>query len=157
MYVKRPNGRYREATQEEILDAATEIINARYTKGTQLTSTNVTRKFLRLRLGRHEYEVFSIVWLDNHHRVITFEEMFRGTINGGSVYPREVLKSALRHNAAACILAHNHPSGEATPSAADRNITRRLIEALRLVDVRVLDHFIVGAEMYSFAEHGDLP
>lgn len=94
------------------------------------------------------------MFLDNRHRVITFEEMFRGTIDGASVYPREVVKAALQHNAAAVIFAHNHPSGVAEPSQADQAITKRLIEALLLVDVRVLDHLVVGEQVVSFAERG---
>jgi DNA repair protein RadC len=99
--------------------------------------------------------VFSCLYLDNRHRVIQFEELFRGTINGASVYPREVVKKALGHNAAAVIFAHNHPSGVAEPSAADRRITQQLSDALALVDVRVLDHVVVGdGTTISFAEQG---
>jgi DNA repair protein RadC len=92
--------------------------------------------------------------LDNQHRVIACDELFRGTIDGASVYPREVVKAALQYNAAALIMAHNHPSGISDPSQADRVITEKLKEALALIDVRVLDHFIVGENVYSFAEHG---
>jgi DNA repair protein RadC len=93
--------------------------------------------------------------MDNRHRVICFEEMFRGTIDGASVHPREIVKQALAHNAAAVILAHNHPSGVAEPSHADKALTQRLKEALSLVDIRVLDHFIVGdGQSLSFAESG---
>ena len=99
-------------------------------------------------------EVFTVLWLDTRHRVLGFEELFRGTIDGSSVHPREVVKSALHKNAAACILAHNHPSGISTASNADRAITRRLKDALSLIDVRVLDHIIVGEDCLSFAEAG---
>ena len=92
--------------------------------------------------------------MDNRNRVITFEELFRGTIDGASVYPREVVKACLSHNAAAVIFAHNHPSGVTEPSDADINITNRLVKALALVDIRVLDHLIVGEEVISFAERG---
>ena len=93
--------------------------------------------------------------LDNRHRVIAFEELFRGTLDGASVHPREVVKQALHHNSAACILVHNHPSGIAEPSDADRRLTQRLKDALALVDIRTLDHFVVGgAEVVSFAERG---
>jgi DNA repair protein RadC len=98
--------------------------------------------------------VFAVLWLDNRHRFIQYDELFRGTIDGSSVHPREVVKSALRHNAAACILAHNHPSGISAASNADRSITRRLVDALALVDVRVLDHIIVAEDCLSFAETG---
>lgn len=111
--------------------------------------------FLRTRMGGYPYEVFAVVFLDNRHRVIAFEEMFRGTIDCTSVHPREVVRACLRHNAAAVILAHNHPSGVAEPSESDRAITRELREALNLVGVRVLDHFVIGADApVSLAERG---
>jgi DNA repair protein RadC len=101
--------------------------------------------------------VFACLFLDNRHRVIAFEELFRGTIDGASVHPREVVKHALHHNAAALILAHNHPSGVAEPSRADVQITRRLVAALGLVDIRVLDHLVIGdTEAVSLAERGQL-
>ena len=120
-----------------------------------LNSPDRTRAFLKARLRHHGREVFACLFLDNRHRVIGFEELFGGTIDGASVHPREVVKRALHHNAAALIFAHNHPSGVAEPSHADRAITVRLRDALALVDVRVLDHFVVGdTEVVSFAERG---
>jgi DNA repair protein RadC len=121
-----------------------------------LTSPDLTRQFLTSTLRAYPYEVFACLLLDNQHRVIRFEELFRGTIDGASVYPREVVKVALAYNAAAVIFAHNHPSGVAEPSEADKYITQRLKQALGLIDIRVLDHFIVGDSWnaYSFAEHG---
>jgi len=120
-----------------------------------LTSPADSRRYLQARLRHYPYEVFACLFLDNRHRVIEYEELFRGTIDGASVHPREVVRRALEHNAAALILAHNHPSGVAEPSDADRSITRRLSEALALVDVRILDHFIVGeGEPLSLAERG---
>ena len=114
-----------------------------------------TRNYLRLRLGRAECEFFGAIFLDNRHRVIACEELFRGTIDGASVYPREVVKDALRHNAAAIIFYHNHPSGVCEPSQADRTITQRLTEALAIVDIRVLDHYVVSQDdSVSFAERG---
>jgi DNA repair protein RadC len=101
--------------------------------------------YLRSRIGAHPYEVFACLFLDQRHRVIAFEELFRGSIDGASVYPREVVRRCLAHNAAAVILAHNHPSGVAEPSQADRDITAELKRALALIDVRVLDHFIIGS------------
>jgi DNA repair protein RadC len=113
------------------------------------------RDYLRLILQDREHEVFLVVFLDAQHRAIASEEMFRGTLTQTSVYPREVLKAALRQNAAAVIFAHNHPSGVAQPSHADELLTRTLKDALALVDVKVLDHFIVaGAQALSFAERG---
>jgi DNA repair protein RadC len=114
-----------------------------------------SRRYLQAQLERHPYEVFAVLFLDNRHRVIAFEELFRGTIDGAQVHPREVVRRALHHNAAALILAHNHPSGVSEPSAADLRITRRLSEALALIEVRVLDHLVVGhGEATSFAERG---
>ena len=124
-------------------------------RSSALENPQQTRDFLSARLRDYSFEVFSCLYLDNRHRVIQFEELFRGTINGASVHPREVVKKALSHNAAAVIFAHNHPSGVAEPSAADEQITKQLIDALALVDVRVLDHVVVGDGMsVSFAERG---
>src|SRR5450755_2912974 len=123
--------------------------------GSVLTAPEATRAFLTTQLRDRAYEVFCCLYLDNRHRLISFDELFRGTIDGASVHPREVVKQALSRNAAAVILAHNHPSGVAEPSQADELITRRLREALALVDIRVLDHLIVaGSETLSFAERG---
>jgi DNA repair protein RadC len=120
-----------------------------------LTSPRAVRDYLRLALGGREQEVFVVLLLDAQHRVIAAEELFRGTLTQTSVYPREVVKCALRHNAAAVIFAHNHPSGVAEPSHADEILTRSLKSALALVDIQVLDHFIVaGARTMSFAERG---
>ena len=120
-----------------------------------LSSPQATRAFLKTQLYRHPHEVFACLFLDNRHRVVRYEELFRGTIDGASVHPREVVRRALDVNAAAVIFAHNHPSGVAEPSQADLRITQRLKDALALIDVRVLDHFIVGeGEGTSMAERG---
>jgi DNA repair protein RadC len=120
-----------------------------------LTSPAAAGDYLRLWLGRRPNEVFAALFLDNRHRVIAAEELFQGTIDGASVHPREVVRRALSHNAAALIVAHNHPSGIAEPSAADLAITRRLREALALVDIRLVDHLIVGEGVpTSLAERG---
>jgi len=120
-----------------------------------LTSPEATRAYLSAQLRGYSYEVFACLFLDNKHRIIKLEELFRGTIDGASVYPREVAKRALHHNASAVIFAHNHPSGIAEPSQADRLITDKLKQALNLFDIRVLDHFIIGDGVpFSFAEHG---
>ena len=110
-----------------------------------LTHPSACADYLRARIGAYPFEVFACLFLDNRHRVIAFEELFRGTIDGASVHPREVVRHCLAHNAAAVIFAHNHPSGVSEPSAADRAITLRLRDALALVDVRVLDHFVIGS------------
>lgn len=124
-------------------------------RGAALESTRDTRAYLQARLRDLDREVFCALFLDNRHRVLVFEELFSGTFNGTAVYPREVVRRALRHNAAAVILVHNHPSGVAEPSRADETLTARLKEALALVEVRVLDHLVVGdGEMVSFSERG---
>lgn len=121
----------------------------------KLSGPEDTRAFLRACLRHYDHEVFAVLFLDNQHRVIHFEELFRGTVDSCSVHPREVVKRALHHRAGAVIFAHNHPSGVAEPSPADRQITRRLKEALALVDVRTLDHLVIGDEHpVSFAERG---
>lgn len=122
---------------------------------TPLTSPTAAGDFLKARMQHLPYEVFGCLFLDNKHRVLAFEEMFRGTIDGASVHPREVVRSCLKHNAAAVILAHNHPSGVSEPSAADRAITKQLKDALAMVDVRVLDHLVIGyGAPTSFAARG---
>jgi DNA repair protein RadC len=124
-------------------------------RGEPLLSPEHSALYLRARLRDYPYEVFAVLFLDTRHRVLAFEEMFRGTIDGASVHPREVVRRALQHNAAAVILSHNHPSGIAEPSQADQQITRRLREALGLVDVRLLDHLIIGDGDYcSLADRG---
>ena len=122
-----------------------------------MSSPDDTRQYILAHLRPYEYEVFACLFLDNQHRVISFDEMFTGTIDGASVHSREVVKAALKHNAAAVIFAHNHPSGVAEPSQADRRITEKLTASLALVDIRVLDHVVVGdLEVISFAERGYL-
>ncbi|NIL26895.1 DNA repair protein RadC [Yersinia massiliensis] len=126
--------------------------------GIAFTSTHVTRDWLRLHLTGLEREVFIVLWLDNQNRLLAQETLFTGTINSTTVHPRELVKSAMKHNAASAVLAHNHPSQLAEPSQADRQITDRIKTALELVDVRVLDHLVVGGlDIVSFAERGWLP
>jgi DNA repair protein RadC len=149
--------RVRSAEDEDLIRQALTILDSRLRTqdDVHVTSPEDTRRYLRLQLAEREAEVFCVLFLTNRHRVIAFTEMFQGTIDGATVHPREVVKQALRLNAAAVILAHNHPSGVAEPSRADEAITRRLRDALALVDVRVLDHLIVGgSEITSFAERG---
>ena len=151
----RDGDEYREADDSCILSTAQRLIARRYRSGSPvLTSPGRTREFLKLKLGALDHEVFAMLALDNRHRLIEFVELFRGTVDGASVHPREVVKEALRLNAAAVILAHNHPSGIAEPSQADELITQRLRDAQALVDVRVLDHLIIGESVTSFAEQG---
>ena len=139
------------------LELGRRYLEAEMKRDNLLISPESTRKYLKARLRAYAHEVFACIFLDNRHRVIEFEELFNGTIDGASIHPREVVKRALFHNAAAVIFAHNHPSGVAEPSQSDLAITRRLNDALALVDIRVLDHFIVGdQEVLSFAERGIL-
>ncbi|MFN4262920.1 MAG: RadC family protein [Thioalkalivibrionaceae bacterium] len=138
------------------LEMARRLAAAELTRGAALESPRAARDYLSLALRDRPSEVFGVLFLDNRHRVIAFEELFHGTIDGASVYPRVVVQRALALNAAALILAHNHPSGVAEPSAADHAITARLVDALGLIDVRVIDHVIVGDQTVSFAERGIL-
>jgi DNA repair protein RadC len=141
------------------LQAALELTRRHYEQlmmsGPTLTNPRATREYLRMRLRDLSHEVFAAIYLDNRNRVVKYSELFRGTIDGATVHPREVVKDALANKAAAVILAHNHPSGVAEPSQADELITRRLKDALAVVDIRVLDHLVIGdACVESFAERG---
>jgi len=154
LYVKQTNGRYSIAEAGVIISAAS-AIPPQIERGTVVGSPSDSINVLREHFAGKERESMVAIWLDNRHRVMDTETIAVGTIDGASVYPREVVKSGLRLNAAAIIIAHNHPSGEAEPSHADRQITRRLQDALALVDVRFLDHFVLGtSEHTSFAERG---
>lgn len=142
-------------TTKQMYQIMLSLLEQEYFRSDQLTSPQKTIQYLQIKLAKYGYEVFCCIYLDNQHHVIGFEELFRGTINAASVYPREVLKSCLQHNAAAVLLVHNHPSGDCHPSNADEMLTKRLIEALALVDIRVLDHILIaGASSISFAERG---
>lgn len=144
-----------DAEQASLISLAFDILAARHRPGTVLSSPLETRQYLQLALGTYKNEVFGAVFLDNRHRVLAFEELFFGTVDGTAVYPRVVVQRALELNAAAVIFTHNHPSGVAEPSRADEVLTQRLKEALAVVDVRVLDHIIVtSVETISFAERG---
>ncbi|BBR09136.1 MULTISPECIES: JAB domain-containing protein [Gammaproteobacteria] len=155
LMVRDAQGRYLLATAEQILEAARQAIERKMQRGTSFTSPAAVNEYLRAKLAGFEHEVFAVLFMDTQHRLIEYAEMFRGTIDGASVYPRELVKEALRLNAAAVIVSHNHPSGNPEPSGADRTLTQRLKEALGLVDVRVLDHIIVaGTDTTSFAERG---
>ena len=140
--------------EETILAQAASILAKRLERMGSISDPRSASDFVRMRLGGLQHEVFFAVWLDNRHRVIACEEMFQGTIDGASVHPREVVRASLRHNAAAVIFAHNHPSGVSEPSAADRAITSELCNALKLVGVRVLDHLVVGETVTSMAARG---
>jgi DNA repair protein RadC len=143
------------ATTEQILAAARQALAHRVRRGASLSSPQKVREYLTMRLGHLDYEVFGVLLADSRHKVIEYVELFRGTIDGASVYPREVVKLALEKGAAACVLLHNHPSAVKDQSHADEIITKRIVSALALIDVRVLDHLIVaGDSVLSFAELG---
>ncbi|MFJ2680791.1 RadC family protein [Pseudomonas sivasensis] len=144
-------------SEADILLMARQLANLRLRRGRALTSPKEVFSHLQALLADYEHEVFALLLLDNRHRVIVFHELFRGTLNGANVYPREVVKTALEHNAAATVLVHNHPSGDPEPSQADLTLTHKLQEALNLVGVRTLDHIVVGHEgCISLAEQGYL-
>ncbi|MCY1401568.1 hypothetical protein D9M71_166890 [compost metagenome] len=143
------------AQLQAVLEMGRRHLAERLRRDSVLESPQVVRDFLKAQLRHELHEVFGCLFLDSKHRVLGFEVLFRGSIDSASVYPRQVIKRALAHNAAALILCHNHPSGVAEPSQADRVLTRRLKEALGMVDVRVLDHFIIGdGDPLSMVEYG---
>ena len=148
-------GPAKRAQFEAAMELVRRCLAADLQAASALTSPGAVRDYLRLAIATREHEVFVCLWLDAQHRVIDIQELFRGTLTQTSVYPREIVKAALKANAAAVIFAHNHPSGAAQPSQADELLTRNLKEALALVEVKVLDHFIVaGNQAISFAERG---
>jgi DNA repair protein RadC len=145
------------AQLQAVLELARRALSEELEAGATLSSPQAVRHYLQLLLGNKPYESFAVLFMDVKNRLLACEELFRGTLTHTSVYPREVVKAALGHNAASVILAHNHPSGSSEPSAADQTLTQALKQALGLVDVRVLDHFVLaGRHVYSFAEHGQL-
>lgn len=154
--LQKPTNEFSEMEIEKIFEVSERM--ARYVIGRDKFAISKPKDagfYLMKMMQRVEHEEFGVIFLDSQHRVIAIGELFRGTIDGAAVYPREVAKECLKQNAAACIFYHNHPSGLAEPSAADQAITRRLIEALRLLDIRVLDHLVVGSgEVVSLAERG---
>lgn len=159
-FVRDAAGRYqmaRPVTDNDIIEQARQILAERVKRESVIDCPQTARDFVTMNLSSREREVFAVLWLDSRHQVIAFDELFQGTIDGCSVHPREVVRAALHHNAAACILTHNHPSGMAEPSQADQVITDKLQQALALIDVRVIDHLVVGGGgVVSMAERGQL-
>jgi DNA repair protein RadC len=144
-----------DVEKQSVITLAMKVLAIKYRAGRRLSKPEETRNYLRLRLADYRNEVFGCLFLDSRHRIITVRELFQGTIDGASVHPRVVVQQAMEVNAAAMVFFHNHPSGVAEPSQADERITRRLKDALALIDVCVLDHFVVSAgESVSFAERG---
>lgn len=144
------------ASEDAVIDRAIAILYQRLCRpDAYVTQPADAKKYLVTMLAQEPSEVFSVLWLDNRHGVLAFEKVFQGTVDGASVHPRELVRRAITHNAAACIIAHNHPSGIEAPSGADFRITERVRDALALIDVRVLDHIVVGGtNTHSMAEHG---
>jgi DNA repair protein RadC len=141
-------------SEHQILEKAAEIIAAKFVDGEMFTNAKATKDYLTFKLANYEKEVFAVMLLNTQHQLIEYRELFFGSIDSASIYPREVLKTVLEVNASAVIFAHNHPSGIAEPSESDKRITKRLVDALALIDTRVLDHIVVGRESVSFAERG---
>ena len=155
LLVRDVAGQYRPAEADEVLLAAQQLLAAQVRGSDLMDSPAVVKDFLRARVGNLPHEVFAVVHLDAQNRVLDYVEMFRGTVSQTSVYPREVVRDALLRNSSALVLVHNHPSGAARPSRADEYLTQTLKQAAALVDVRVLDHFIVaGDSVNSMAEQG---
>lgn len=158
IFEKKPNGRYvarRQFTADDVLHFATSLVSERFQRGDTMSSPDATRQYLVMHLAERRNEVFGALFLDSQHRLIGHEELFQGTIDSASVHPRILVQRCMDLNAAATILYHNHPSGVAEPSSADRILTERLAESLKLVDVKILDHLVVaGTQCVSFAERG---
>lgn len=144
LFLHGADGAAEPATSGQILAAARQVLAHRMRRGATLSSPHKVREYLTMRLGGLDHEIFGLILVDRRHRVIEYVELFRGTIDGASVYPREVVKLALEKGAASCVLFHNHPSGVQDQSQADELITHRLRDALALIDVRILDHFLGG-------------
>lgn len=155
LFVRDQRRRYRPANADQVLEAARRVVDQRMRRGTSFKDPSVARQFFRDKLAGLEREVFAAVFLDCRHRMIDYAELFFGSLDGAEVHPREVVRQALLHNAGALLIAHNHPSGNAEPSAADRALTARLKQALALIEVRLLDHIVVGgSQTMSLAERG---
>ncbi len=147
-------GQAKFVQMKAVVEMSRRYLDEKMRHGDVLTNASAVEDYLKMQLRNYPYEVFCCIFLDTKHRVIEFEELFQGTIDSASVHPREVIRRVIHHNAAAVIFSHNHPSGVAEPSQADQRITDTLKQALSFIDVRVLDHFIIGDEVVSFAQRG---
>ena len=156
LYVQDEGGIYYPATKEAIFTAAKRLSGYQLRKGAIIKTSDDAKAAIQNKIVGHQYEMFACLFLDSQNRVLDFQEMFRGTINSATVHPREVVKAALQLNAAAVILAHNHPSGITDPSAQDIELSKKLKEILKVIDVRVLDHLVVGETVLSMADSGYL-
>jgi len=154
LYVQEESG-FRKANADDVIASAQGLISQRFRRGSPVLSSPArVREFLSIHLGACESEIFGIIHLDNRHRSLGAEDLFRGTIDGSAVYPRVIVKSVLARNSAAVLCYHNHPSGNSQSSRADEAITIRIRDALSLIDVRLVDHLIIGETIFSFAESG---
>ena len=156
LFIKDQSGDYLPAPKEIVFTEAKRLSSYQLRRGVRINSSDMAKLAIQNKFGNHEFEMFACLFLDSSHRLLSFEEMFRGSVNCSTVHPREVVKEALRLNAAAVVLAHNHPSGETRPSPQDIELTEKLKEILKVIDVRVLDHIIVGDDVTSMADLGHL-
>ncbi len=154
LFVQDQDGEYRPAPKKLVLTEANKLIGYQLRRGASILSSETAKVVIGCKLRGRQQEVFACLFLDSRHRVLAFKEMFTGTINHTTVHPREIVKEALQLNAEAVILAHNHPSGMNQPSAQDITLTRILVDILKVVDVRILDHLIVGDETVAFSDLG---
>lgn len=154
LFVQDQDGQYRPAPEKLVLTEANKLSGYRLRRGTMISSSDSARSVIGYKLRDKQSEVFACLFLDSGHRILAFKEMFRGSINKATVHPREVVKEALQLNAAAVILAHNHPSGDSTPSDQDIELTHTLKDILKVIDVRVLDHLVIGDEITAFSDLG---
>lgn len=157
LYIRDTHGAYRVATPEEVHSSALRSLAASHRRGAKMTTPTKVAAFLQLNLAQETAEQFAALFLDSQHQILEYRVMFTGTVDMASVYPREIVRTSIELNASAAIFAHNHPSGSLVASTADRAITKKLTDALKLIDVRVLDHIIVSATgTHSMAEHGEM-
>lgn len=156
LFVQDQDGQYRPAPDKLVLTAANRLSGYRLRRGALVTSSNDAKGVIGYKLQDKQSEVFACLFLDSGHRILAFKELFQGSINKATVHPREVVKEALQLNAAAVIFAHNHPSGDSAPSDKDIELTHTLQRILQVIDVRVLDHLVIGDAIYSFADAGQL-
>jgi DNA repair protein RadC len=155
LWLEESDGTYSKAPDKLVIEVAVAAVHRAFKRGPSFQSPAQARRLLPALLGTMEYEVFCVAHLDQRHKLIQFEQLFRGAVDACSVHPRELVRSVMRWNSAAIVLVHNHPSGESAPSQADELITRRIKDAMAMIDVRVVDHLIVGSgDVYSMAEHG---
>lgn len=156
LFVQDQRGQYLPAPQDTVFSEAKRLSARHLERGESINSSQAAKEAIRLRLHDHDNEVFAVLFLDAKFRILAYRELFRGTVNKATVYPRAVVKAALELNAVAVIMAHNHPSGDTTPSSDDIALTRKIKDVLGVIDVRVLDHLVVGSDIFSMADAGQL-